>query len=75
MIDEFTIKECQRSKEVLFLKIKSIEYAIKQSEQIIAEAQMNTESISFLKKKIAQSIQNLEILYLIKAQHDSEKEF
>ena len=66
MIDEFTLKECKRDKEILELKIKNIEHAIRQSEKIIRESTMEDQALSFLKRKIAKSQQDLEILYLIK---------
>ena len=66
MIDSFTLAECKRNKEVLELKIKNLEFAIKKSEDIIRESKMEREALIFLKRKISDSIQDLEILYLIK---------
>ena len=66
MIDQFTLRECKNNKDVLELKIKSLEFAIEQSEGMINESQMNSDSLKFLRRKKAQSQQDLELLYLIK---------
>ncbi len=66
MLDKFTIEECKKNPEVLELKIKNLEHAIKQSELIITESNMEKDSLTFLRRKIANSIQDLETLYLIK---------
>ena len=69
MLDKFTIQECKKNREVLDLKIKTLEHAINQSELMISESRMGSESLIFLKRKIANSIQDLEALYLIKKTH------
>ena len=66
MLDSFTIEECNRNAEVLNLKIKNLEFAIKESEDIINESKIDYESLIFLRRKIAKSKQELEFLYLIK---------
>ena len=66
MIDAFTLKECKKNKDVLELKIKNLEFAIDKSEKMITESQMDQETLKFLRRKLAQSKQDLEILYLIK---------
>ena len=66
MIDPFTLKECRNNPAVLALKIKSLEFAINQSEEMISESQMNKDALKFLRRQVAQSKQDLEILYLIK---------
>tara|TARA_Y100001968_G_scaffold294238_1_gene300672 strand:+ start:1212 stop:1421 length:210 start_codon:yes stop_codon:yes gene_type:complete len=66
MIDPFTLKECKKNTEVLELKIKNLEFAISQSEKMISDSQINQDALIFLRRKIAQSKQDLEILYLIK---------
>ena len=66
MIDPFTLQECKNNKDVLELKIQSLEFAIEQSEVLIKESQMNSEALKFLRRKKAQSQQDLELLYLIK---------
>ncbi len=72
MLDETTIEECKKNNEVLELKIRNTEYAIEQSEEMIAQSHLNKESLSFLRKKVAASKQDLEILYLIKLKQESE---
>ncbi len=66
MLDKFTLEECKNDPEVLALKIKNLEHAINQSELIINESKMDSDSLMFLRRKIANSIQDLETLYLIK---------
>tara|TARA_Y100001968_G_scaffold311091_1_gene332763 strand:+ start:339 stop:557 length:219 start_codon:yes stop_codon:yes gene_type:complete len=66
MIDSFTLQECKRNKEVLELKIKSLEFAIEQSEAMINESQLNSDALTFLRRQKSESQQDLEILYLIK---------
>ena len=66
MIDDFTINQCKKDKEILKLKIKNLEFAINQSKDMISESKMDREALTFLRRKIAQSQQELEVLYLIK---------
>ncbi len=66
MLDKFTIEECKRNPEILEIKIKNLEYAINQLELMINESKMEKDSLTFLRRKIANSIQELEALYLIK---------
>ena len=65
MIDEFTLEQCKKNKEILDLKIRYLEHGINEAEKLIAESQMNEESLTFLRKKVAESNQDLEVLYLI----------
>ena len=65
MIDEYTLKQCRKDKDILQLKIKNLKHGIDEAEKMIAESQMNDESLTFLRKKVAESNQDLEILYLI----------
>ena len=67
MIDSYTIKACKENPTVRDIKIKNIEYAINQAEMIIKESKISQEDLSFLKRKIYDSRQDLEILYLMKA--------
>ena len=67
MIDEYTMQQCKEDKEILKLKISNLEFAIENSEKMIAESQMDIKALTFLRRKIAESQQDLEILYLIKA--------
>ena len=66
MIDEFTLEHCKRDKEILQLKIKNLEHGINEAEKIIAESQIDNEALTFLRRKIAKSNQQLAALYLIK---------
>ena len=65
MIDDFTLDQCKRDREVLQLKIKNLEHGINEAEKLIAESEMNDEALIFLRKKVAESNQDLAILYLI----------
>ncbi len=66
MIDEFTLSECMNNRDILMLKISNLEFAISQSEQIIKESNIDIESLTFLRRRVAQSKSDLEVLYLIK---------
>ena len=65
MIDDFTLEQCKKDREILQLKIKNLEHGIHEAEKMIAESRMNDEALIFLRKKIADSNQDLAILYLI----------
>ena len=65
MIDDFTLAQCRKDREVLQLKIKNLEHGINEAEKMIAESQMNVEALTFLRRKVAESNQDLAILYLI----------
>ena len=65
MIDDFTLDQCKRDREILQLKIKNLEHGINEAEKLIAESEMNDEALIFLRKKVAQSHQDLAALYLI----------
>jgi hypothetical protein len=66
MIDSHTLKTCKENPTIRDLKIKNIEHAIDQAEMMIKESKMSQEELSFLKRKISDSRQDLEILYLMK---------
>ena len=66
MLDSQTIKICKENSSIRNLKIKNIEYAIHQAEIMIKESKMSPEELSFLRKKISESRQDLGILYLMK---------
>ena len=66
MLDAATLNLCRENPEIRDLKIKNIEHAIQQAEEMIRESKMNQEELIFLKKKISDSRQDLEILYLMK---------
>ena len=66
MLDSHTHKICKENSSIRDLKIKNIEHAIDQAEMMIRESKMSQEELSFLKRKISNSRQDLEILYLMK---------
>ena len=66
MLDSNTKKTCKENPSIRDLKIKNIEHAIQQAEMIIKESKMSQEELIFLKRKISDSRQDLEILYLVK---------
>ena len=66
MLDPLTIKTCKKNPTIRDIKIKNIEHAIDQAEMMIKESKMSQEELSFLKRKISDSRQDLEILYLMK---------
>ena len=68
MLDENTKKACKDDPTVREIKIRNIEHAIEQAEMMIKESKMSQEELIFLKKKISDSRQDLEILYLMKIQ-------
>ena len=65
MIDDFTLDQCKKDKKVLLLKIKNLEHGISEAEKMIAESNLNDEALIFLRRKVADSHQDLSILYLI----------
>ncbi len=65
MIDDSTLKQCNKDKKVRELKIKSLEHAISQAEAMITESKMNREALTFLRRKVADSLKELEVLYLM----------
>ena len=67
MIDAYTQEQCRKDEEVLQLKIKNLEHAIQQSEAMIAESSMDGDALTFLRRKVAESMQDLEVLYLLKS--------
>ena len=66
MLDLNTIKTCKDNPEIRDIKIKNIEYAINQAEMMIRESKMSAEELRFLRRKISNSRQDLEILYLMR---------
>ena len=65
MIDDFTLEQCKNDKEILQLKIKNLVHGIHEAEKMIAESKMNDEALTFLRRKVAESNQDLEVLSLI----------
>ena len=68
MLDSNTKKACKDDPSIRDLKIRNIEHAIEQAELMIKESKMSQEELIFLKRKISDSRQDLEILYLMKIQ-------
>ena len=66
MLDKNTKKQCENNPSIRDLKIRNIEHAIDQAEKIIKESKVGAAELSFLKRKISDSLQDLEILYLMK---------
>ena len=65
MIDDFTLEQCKNNREILQLKIKNLEHGINEAEKMITESRMNDEALTFLRRKVAESNQDLAALYLI----------
>ena len=68
MLDANTKKVCKYDPKIREIKIRNIEHAIEQSELMIKESKMSQKELIFLKRKISDSRQDLEILYLMKIQ-------
>ena len=68
MLDANTKKACKDNPLKRDIKISNIEHAIEQAEMMIKESKMSQEELGFLKRKISNSRQDLEILYLMKIQ-------
>ena len=68
MLDANTKKACKNDPSIREIKIRNIEHAIEQAELIIKESNISKEELIFLKRKISDSRQDLEILYLMKIQ-------
>ena len=68
MLDSNTKKACKDNPSIREIKISNIEHAIEQAEMMIKESKMSQEELGFLKRKISNSRQDLEILYLMKIQ-------
>ena len=68
MLDSNTQKTCRENPAIRDIKIKNIAHAIHHAEMMIRESKMSQEELSFLKRKISDSLLDLEILYLMKIQ-------
>ena len=66
MLDANTLTTCKVNSQIRDLKIKNIEHAINEAEKMIRESKMSQQELIFLKKKISDSRQDLEIFYLMK---------
>ncbi len=65
MIDDFTLEQCKKDREILQLKISNLEHGISEIEKMISESKMDDDALTFLRRKAAESTQDLEVLYLI----------
>ena len=65
MIDDFTVEQCKKDKEILQLKIRNLKHGISEAEKMISESKMNDEALTFLRRKVAELNQDLAVLYLI----------
>ena len=65
MIDDFTLAQCTKDRKILQLKIENLEHGINEAEKMIAESGLNDEALTFLRRKVAESTQDLSILFLI----------
>ena len=68
MLDANTKKACKDDSSIREIKIRNIEHAIEQAELMIKESKMCQEELNFLKRKLSDSRQDLEMLYLMKIQ-------
>jgi len=66
MLEKSILNLCRDNPELRDLKIRNIEHAINEAEEIIKESNMREEELIYLKRKISESLQDLEILYLMK---------
>ena len=66
MLDPKTIKICEDNPSIREIKIKNIEHAIENAEIMIKESKLSPQELIFLKRRISDSRQDLEILYLMK---------
>ena len=66
MLDANTKKACKDDPSIREIKIKNIEHAIELAELMIKESKMNQSELIYLKRKISDSRQDLEFLYLMK---------
>ena len=65
MIDEYTLEQCKKDSYIRQLKINNLVHGINEAEKMIAESHMNEDALTFLRKKVAEANQDLEVLYLI----------
>ena len=70
MLDEFIIKQCKDNNEIRLTKITNLEHAITQIERIISESKLDSQELNVLRKKLSNSLQELEYLYLIDSKNE-----
>ena len=62
------LSNARKTRRLDNLKLKNLEHAIYQSEAMIAESKMDEDALTFLRRKVADSRQDLEVLYLMNDQ-------
>ncbi len=62
MIDSYTLQQCKVNKHICKLKALSLEHAVQQVKLMIAESAMDSELLVSLRRKVAESILDLEVL-------------
>ncbi len=65
MIDSYTLQHCKANKHICKLKVRNLEHAVQQAKLMIVESAMDPESLVSLRGKVAESILDLEVLYLL----------
>ena len=65
MIDSYTLQQCKANKHICKLKVRNLEHAVQQAKLMITESAMDPESLVSLRRKVAESILDLEVLYLL----------
>ena len=55
MIDDFTIEQCRKDREILLFKIKNLEHGIYEAEEMIRESTMNVEALTYLRSTVAET--------------------
>ena len=70
MLDEFIIKQCKDNNEIRLTKITNLEHAITQIERIISESKLDSQELNALRKKLSNSLQELDYLYLIDSKNE-----
>ena len=70
MLDEFIIKQCKDNNEIRLTKITNLEHATTQIERIISESKLDSQELNVLRKKLSNSLQELEYLYLIDSKNE-----
>ena len=70
MIDAYTFEQCKKDNAILKSKISNLQHALKQSELMVSESKMDAAALIFLRLKIAESTQDLEVLYLLRKQQE-----
>ena len=65
MITKELYEICKRDSLVRRTKIENLTHAVKETEKIISESKLSEIELIFLRKKIAETLQDIEILNLL----------